>query len=224
MELIFTFAANHRYRKHADELKTSLENLGQKYIAVDLGGLGYGIPMTVQDGTFQSLGFYQTIFSSYPTPAMHKPDAVQAAYEQIGFGDILVSLDADCVLMDSIDEIKGMDFDVAVTHVSQFDEFILKYMPLNSGVIFFRRSDAATKFIIDWKQQTIEGGDDQQGLVWSVERMRDQIKIIELPCETYNRPHGPEHDLPVPSKILHHMVSSRNSTVKRLWELRAAQG
>ena len=228
MALIVTFAANHRYRKLAGTLKASLERLHQPYLAVDLGGLGYGLPMTVHSATFQTLGFYKTKFTSYPTPAIHKPAAVETAYQTIQTNDVLLSLDADCELQQPVTELLDLTFDVAVTDIPPFDRIILGYMKLNSGVIAFRKNPNTNSFIQHWKLQTTETGDDQAGLVNAYDNLNSSMSILTLPYHLYNRPSGPEHDpnqAPLTyAKILHHMVSSRNPSVKRLWELRAGQG
>jgi hypothetical protein len=220
--MIFLFAANHRMKKDAIRLRDNLEQLGCQWIAVDLGGLGFGFEATVQDNTFQTLGYYRTKYSHHPSRSMHKPSVIQHILNPLPKGDILVYLDADVCLKETLIEVGLMDFDVAVTVRPEPNKFLTRY---NAGVIFFRSSKDTMKFCQSWEKETVDCGNDEMGLQLAVEQFGSE-RILELPMDIYNFNYIPVPDIIIPAqaKVLHPAGCMNDNALKRIWEMRKAQG
>ena len=145
------FAANHRMKDCALKLRDSLEQLKCDWVAVDLGGLGFGIEATVQDNTFQTLGYYRTCHLPHPSRAMHKPSVVQHILKDVKPGDILAYLDADIELRDTLSELETIPFDVGITVRPKTGN----KSRLNAGVIFFRPSESTANLIRIWLNKSL---------------------------------------------------------------------
>jgi hypothetical protein len=223
MALTYLFAANHRLRQYALNLKADLERLNCNYIAIDLGGLGFGEPATINDNTFQTLGYYRTNYDMHPSRSMHKPSVVAHCLSRINAGSVLVYLDADIGLRENLDEIERDDFDIGIT-VGPGDQSHPRPTRLNAGVAFFRSTMPCGAFLSRWEAQTAKCGNDQQGLQDAVDA-ETEAKIKEYPMAIYNC-RCFESD-PVPgqqAKVLHYMASTRDPAIQRIWQLRAQRG
>jgi hypothetical protein len=223
MALTFVFAANHRLKSYALALRADLERLKYDYIAYDLGGLGFGEPLTINDNTFQTLGYYRTNYAMHPSRSMHKPSIVAHSLARINAGSVLVYLDADITLRHDISEIELDDFDIGIT-VGPGDEAHPRPTRLNAGVAFFRSTMASGAFLSTWEAETAICGNDQQGLQNTVDKNK-WAKIWEYPMLIYNCRKFATDPEPSPvTKIVHYMASTRDPAIHRIWEIRARQG
>lgn len=178
------------------------EELGYKPVIYDLGSLGLGEPYKVVDESFTAKGYYEKeVLKGYKSRSLFKPDMVKHCMAR--HRDLIVYLDGDAQLVDSIDEVNTDDYDVGVTlrdeseFVSQWyrEHFkIAKYV--NAGVIFFNSTSSASHFINSWQQLTHHIGNDQAALneltspsyypePGSVEIIND-VRIKYFPCKQYN--------------------------------------
>jgi len=67
----FLIAANFRLKTLALRCVQSIESLGYRWTAFDLGGLGFGQSFYIDDETFQSAGYYNTQYQRWRSRAMH---------------------------------------------------------------------------------------------------------------------------------------------------------
>jgi len=154
--------------------------LGYDSFVYDLGNLGFGTPFEgrVRDKTKAKI------------PS--KPSIILDALHRINDNDFLVWQDADALIFDRIDEIQG-NYDIGVTvRAPKHKE---NDLPINAGIIFFRKSYPVLEFVNKWKNLSDQGTSDQPPLnqlcqVTTKDRgltvIRHNLKVRVYPCEVYN--------------------------------------
>lgn len=146
------------------------EEFGYTSVVYDLGKLGMGKPLVVEDKSFNEKGYYEKeVINGYKSKSLFKPKMVKTCMDE--HNDLIVYLDGDAQLCGSLEEVEGDDFDIGVT-LRDSDELesewhqehmeIVKY--INAGVIFFNPTPAAKSFIDEWEKCTEEMGNDQMAL------------------------------------------------------------
>lgn len=126
-----------------------IEKLGYPVLVYDLGGLDKGIPF---EGRYGS-----GIGAKIPC----KPHIVKDALTRINENEYLVWFDADALIFDRIDEIEE-DYDVGVTvRLPKAQE---NSNPINAGIIFFKNTPAAKKFVQRWANLADKDISDQPPL------------------------------------------------------------
>ena len=143
---------------------------GYTPVVYDLGKLGMGKPLNVEDKSFNEKGFYEKeVISGYKSKSLFKPKMVKTCMDE--YNDLVIYIDGDAQLCDSLEEVEGDDFDIGVTlresselesdwHQEHIE--IVRY--INAGVIFFNPTPAAKSFIDEWEKYTEEMGNDQMAL------------------------------------------------------------
>jgi hypothetical protein len=197
--MIFVVAANFRVKKLAAACVQSIATCGYRWIAFDLGGLGFGRAFRVSDQMFHWKGHYETHFTKWPSRAIHKPEVIAAAMQE--FNEPLVYLDADTLLRQRVDELCGT-FDVGVTIRRPIEQSI--HGRINAGVLFFNATPQAKELVQTWRQVTQEIGNDQEAL--STLLTDSRWRVSEFPCDVYNWYYYPDKPPPT-AKILHLKVS-----------------
>lgn len=210
----FVLAANYRFKDHALACIDSIRRFNYDHYVYDLGGLGFGIPATVADKGFQSIGCYRTYFTKWRSRAMHVPDIIQR-HLYVANGTVAY-VDADTRLLGCIPEVDAVQFDVGVT-VRHEDE-MENLGRCNSGVIFFRPTKAAKEFVLLWKRLTQATGSVQAGLNEAI--TYSGFSIAEFPTDIYNYYYSATP--PATAKILHYRASMTDSCTNQ--PLVSAQG
>ncbi len=204
-------AGTARYRSTIGSTVTACKCFGYKSLVYNLGGLGFGEEWKVSSSDFDGV----------VPPNTFKPSLLLHAHQYVATGEIFAWLDGDAVLVNPIDELCSMDFDVAVTlrDVEEIGSTGRRDTDfLNSGVIFFRRTPAALGFLADWQKLCERYGDQEAlnelvGPGWFVANWkqaygrtfeRDGGSILILPARMWNNWHEEEY-----AKILHYKGSAR---------------
>jgi len=163
-DISFTFSSViNKTIKKADELGYVTE-------VYDLGVLGFGRPFSVEDESFKKLGYYEKeVVKGYKSKSLFKPKMVMSCIEE--HQEMTVYLDGDAQLCESLIDTDTNDYDVGVTlrHPVElegdwYEEHIEIAKYVNAGVIFFRPTEATTKFLKNWDILTDEIGNDQMAL------------------------------------------------------------
>jgi hypothetical protein len=179
--ITFVSAANKTFEKYLLKLTQDLKKLNYNYIIYNLGGLDFGIPF---DGKVGKKSFH-----TIPC----KPEIIENALNLVDENNFVVWLDADTIINSRIDEIIG-EYDVGVT-VRKIKNKETEDMPINAGVLFFRKNKNTMKFVNDWKQKSYKYGGDQIPLneLCNINLsdtnqivLRDYLKIKAFPCDIYN--------------------------------------
>lgn len=179
--ITFVSAANKTFEKYLIRLTQDLNKLNYNFVIYNLGGLDFGIPFDGKVGKKS----YQTI------PC--KPELIESALNSVEENSFVVWLDADTIINSRIDEIVG-DYDIGVT-VRKVKNKETEDMPINAGVLFFRKNNLTMNFINIWKQKSYEYGGDQVPLneLCNINLSdtgqvveRDKLKIKAFPCDVYN--------------------------------------
>jgi len=178
------------------------EEFGYTPVVYDLGKLGMGKPLVVEDKSFNEKGYYEKeVINGYKSKSLFKPKMVKTCMDE--YNDLVVYLDGDAQLCGSLEEVEGDDFDVGVT-LRDSDELksewhqehmeIVKFV--NAGVIFFNPTPAAKSFIDKWEKCTEEVGNDQMALnkLTCLEHYPeansiltiDGVRIKYFPCMQFN--------------------------------------
>jgi len=151
-------AADAKFGSFATCLKQKALTLGYPVTVFDLGGLGYGVPLETARRDLVKQSFIPCVF---------KPRAIRRALE-ITQEKYLIWIDSDCTLEEKIDEIFTDDYDVGVTRRDEAEVYKYRNNPkvgeINSGVIFFRRSEKLADFLDRWELRAIAHNLEQQGL------------------------------------------------------------
>jgi hypothetical protein len=213
VKIQFLLAANGRLKSFATQCVKSLDVLGYQWTMFDLGGLGFGHSYPIKDETFQSQGYYQTIFSKRPSCGMHKPQII-ADFLNTKFSNnepgCIVYLDADTFIRQKIDEIIG-NYDIGVT-VRRACEWE-RHGKVNAGVLFFRSTMQTRIFVNRWIAETQRLGNDQEALN-SLLLSEQQCIIAEFPTDIYNWYYFPTSP-PKKAKILHFKASAPKDSASR---------
>jgi hypothetical protein len=197
----FLVASNYRLKDSAIRCVQSIEALGYRWTAFDLGGLGFGKPYFIHDQSFQRDGFYRTAYDRWPSRAMHKPKIIADFLEKAD--QLVVYLDADTVLRERIDEVEG-DYDIGVT-IRREKEIRNNKGRANAGVMFFNPTSNTQAFIEQWKEQTTVLGNDQAGLNHLLQRQCCRVR--EFQTDIYNWYYFPKNP-PAEAKIVHFRISA----------------
>ena len=212
----FVIAANRRFKKEVKTCLESLAKLNADVTVYDLGSLGQGKPWLVKDNTFQTLGYYRTVFNRHPSRSIHKPAIVLDFLKEQPDGTVITYLDADTVVTQLMPEIEAEDFDVGLTVCPEEHRKILGW--LNAGVIFFKAGQPAQKFLTRWMEQTVVLGNDQEALK-ATAITPEGIKLKEFPSPVYNYRHVTDEAPPPTAKVIHNMASITDPAMVRLWQL-----
>jgi len=153
--LILT-AADKKFQKYVDASKKQAEKFGYKFLAYDLNGTEF----PREDGVLKNLWKFPVIYDAFKNTT-----------------DKIVWMDADALLWNTID--LEWDFDVGVT-VRRQKEMVNGEDPLNSGVMFFNRTEDAGDFLLELSFK--DGKTDQtvvSDAVREVTEFTEYNKIVE---------------------------------------------
>ena len=127
----------------------SVEDIGYKVLVYDLGDLGFGKPFDAR--------VYDAANAKIPS----KPAIIKDALDQVEFDDYVVWMDADTILWDTLDNIKG-DYDLGVTVRTSKSREV--GMPINAGVVIVKKTTASLEFLEKWVLKCASGESDQREL------------------------------------------------------------
>ena len=138
--LIVTAGSDHhpKYKRTIQYCKQECEKYGYKFQAYDLGGLGFGTPVTDvrMDSKFLTLRY------------AIKPELVLEAMQNTN-EEFVAWIDGDATLIERIDELETDDsFDVGVTVRPKNKIKNSNY--INAGVLFFKNNIPAQLFLSNW--------------------------------------------------------------------------
>ena len=193
---------NFSYRNVITCTVTTAKKFGYIPVVFDLGSLGIGEPYVVNDVSFSEKGYYEReVHEGYKSKSLFKPDIVRKCMTK--YNDLIVYLDGDAQLFGNIDEVNTEDYDVGVTlrdpvelQGEWYNDHIDIVRYINAGVIFFRPTIAAKKFVDSWGKITEELGNDQMALnrmactdkypeAFSVSNISG-VRMKYFPCKQYN--------------------------------------
>ena len=217
---LFVTGANERFRPIVEIQRAHLERLGYRSLCFDLGGLGCGPTLTVDDSEFQARGHYHERHG-WKTRALHKPALVARALEAVGDGEVVVYLDGDAICYERVDELAGPGFDIGATVRWRWErgmtaDFRAYMGRFNAGVIVFRKTPATARFVTAWAAKTEELGNDQRALNALLNPRQREVAIDEtfdaagitaraFDGMIYN---NPEKFVGRPQKIVHYKSQS----------------
>jgi hypothetical protein len=196
-------AANENFKKYVDYTKKSVETVGYDCLVYDLGNLGYGKP------------FSGLVSDKINAKIPCKPAIILDAIQQIENDDYLVWMDADTVLLESIDEV-CQNYDIAVTLRSA--NHMISGIPINAGVIFFKKTERSIQFLNYWDKLCKLSDSDQTVLneIIKVKNGQEQkilsfngLLVKVFTCEEYNNFYFSEDQRA--AKILHYKTSLRGN-------------
>jgi hypothetical protein len=196
-------AGDKNFEPYVRKGKETTEALGYETLIYDLGGLNYGKP------------FSGRVSDAVNAKIPCKPHIILDALNSIDDNEYLVWLDADALIVDSIDEIQE-DYDIGVT-VRQ-PKAIENTMPINAGIVFIRKTPAAIDFVKKWISLSDQDVSDQPPLnrLASVvcadigsTVIRDNTKVKVYPCSVYNNFYFAKKNKPG-IKIKHYKSKLRN--------------
>jgi hypothetical protein len=163
--------ADERFAASVQASLSSLRRLGYRGVVYNLGGLGFGIPYPVTSELLEQ----KTVVSSngfWFKSCVYKPEIISHCLQHIG-ESLVVYLDGDAVMLDRVDELAGIDFDIGVTlrrnEEREFDRQAGKSCAgfrhaANAGVLFFRNSPQTRFFVSRWAELSAEMQTDQGAL------------------------------------------------------------
>lgn len=179
-KITVVLAGDINYRPYVEKGKKTTEALGYPVDVYDLGGLGFGTP-------------FEGKVSDVPNAKIPcKPRIILAALDKVSNGQYVVWLDADAIIQQKIDEICD-DYDIGVT--VRAPKAAEHSLPINAGIVFVKKTEAAVKFVTKWMELAEQGVSDQPPLnklcsVTSKDRdttvIRDGVKVKVFKCEVYN--------------------------------------
>ena len=148
-KIITITAADEKFKELCTVCAESAKYLGYETLVYDLGNLGFGIPFKAR--------FADDVGGKIPS----KPNIILDALSKVNDGDYVVWLDADTIMWETIDEIKG-NFDIGVT--VRVGKQMETDNPINAGVCFFKKTSATLNFIDLWISKCEQGTSDQREL------------------------------------------------------------
>lgn len=154
-------SANKNFSDFINFSKELYKKYDYKFEIYDLGGLNIGKKFIVDNPLFHSKGYYCEIKPGWNSTALHKPSVIMDCIENTNKGDIVVYLDSDAIVINEIDEINNLDFDIGITIRSPNENM---YWYINAGVVFLRQNERTKEFIRYWKNKTSELNNDQLAL------------------------------------------------------------
>lgn len=172
--MIILTAANKNFEHHLLRMLESVKKFNYNIHVYDLGGLGYGEPYSapVSNKAYQK------------NPI--KPQYILEKLKSLSLNELLVWMDADTELLDRIDELEDVDFDLGVTlrHSKPKREKDGRY---NSGVLFFRNNSRTINFMEQWADLSKDLNGDQWSLNTLIKKIdRKNLFIREFSGEVYN--------------------------------------
>jgi hypothetical protein len=173
--MIIITAADKNFKTYFINLIKSVNKLNYNIHVYDLGGLDYG---EKYDG---NVNISNIPFQKIPI----KPDCIFKKIVCIKENELLVWMDSDTVLLDKIDEIDNMDFDIGIT-IRKEKTYLKQEGRTNAGVLFFRKNERTINFINLWIKESRKLNGDQWALNELIKNNSDQLKILKLPGEIYN--------------------------------------
>ena len=212
------FPKEFSFKEVISETVKKANKFGYVPFVYDLGSLGIGEKYYIDDASFQNNGFYEKeVMNGYKSKSLFKPDIVKLCMAK--YKDLVVYLDGDVQLVKRIDEVNTTDYDVGVSLRSPFEletEWHRKHIEIvryiNAGVILFRPTQTAAKFVDRWHNLTLEIGNDQMALnqlacpdTYPTENSVitiDGVRIKYFPCTQYNYYYFDE-ELPYKAKLFH---------------------
>jgi cytidyltransferase-like protein len=148
-KIVVVTAANKKFKYLCQMCIDSIKDTGYEVLVYDLGELGFG------------KSFKGRVSDVANAKIPGKPEIIQDALEQVEFNDYVVWMDADTILWDTLEDIRG-DWDIGVTARTQKSrEFS---MPINAGVVMVKKTPWALEFVEQWVEQCKNGISDQQEL------------------------------------------------------------
>lgn len=198
----FVFAANEKMKKQAVCLLASLNRLGYQWSAFDLGGLGFGTPFKAPE-SLAKRGSYETGFSRWRSTGMHVPAMMLQALQASRAGDVLTYTDCDVIVRQRIDEIEGVPFDIGVC-LRKPEELPpeVRGFPsrTNSGVMFFRKTEATLRSVEAWIHAAEAVGSNQEAMNSIYQHLN--CAVHEFDGRIYNW-YDFDDEPPATAKVLH---------------------
>lgn len=200
-KITIVIAGDANFKKYVEQGVRWNTKLDYPSLVYDLGNLGFG---KVFEGK---------VGNNTGAKIPCKPAIIYDALCQIGDNEFLVWLDADALIFEKIDEIVD-DYDIGVT--VRIPKDIENSLPINAGIVFFRKSQKVLEFVNTWKNLSESGPSDQPPLnalcqVTSKDRgqtvLRGDLKIRVYPCEIYNNMYKKNHEN---AKIKHYKSKRRH--------------
>jgi len=138
--LIVTAGSNHnpKYERTIRYCKKECNKYGYKFQVYDLGGLGFGTPISDvrMESKFRTLRY------------AIKPELVLKSLNTTN-EEFVAWIDGDATLIGNIDELEAdKSFDIALTVRPKRE--IKKSNYINAGVFFCKNNDRSKKFLSDW--------------------------------------------------------------------------
>jgi hypothetical protein len=198
------YAGDSNFKKYVDKAVEYSMNVGYEPIIYDLGGLGIG------------KCFDAKVSSQIGAKIPSKPNIIKDALLDVDDNDVVVWIDADALILDRIDEILNVDFDIGVT-VRQ-PKAKENSLPINAGIVFVRKTKQALKFVDNWIKLCETGISDQQELNklcqvttkdMDTSVVRDNTLIHVFQCRIYNNSYFKKKS-PSHAKILHYKSKLRH--------------
>lgn len=139
-------------------------------------------------------------------------------------GELIGMFDVDLIVLNDLSSIEEMDFDLAYT-IRRSDN----YLPINSGVVFVRKSKKTMQFYQDWHDNVMfmlehpetysvwtkkYGGINQCGLGMMLEESHT-LKTLKLPCREWNMTSDLYMGFASSTKIVHVQSGLRKSLIYR---------
>ena len=209
-QIVAVTAANEKFKQLCKMCVDSIEDLGYKVLVYDLGDLGFGEP------------FNGRVHDASNAKIPSKPAIIKDALNQVNYDDYVIWMDADTILWDTLDDIKG-DYDLAVTVRTLKSRE--NDMPINAGVVILKKTPWALEFVDKWVKKCETGISDQRELnrlcrVFSTDVNTDVVNkglvIRVLPCKIYNNFYFKK--IQTDAKITHYKSSERHWWPRRIIE------
>lgn len=164
-------------REDLESCINSIEQFGYKYIAYDLGDLGFGEP-------FAHSGMCESVGGLWNSRGLHKPSMIARTMETND--GLLLYLDADTRIEKQLDIDTDFDIAVAVRRPKEMtgnDTQKTMRGKYNAGVVFINNNARTKAFVQEWCRITDAIGNDQLALNMLLLNAFGGVKIKELPAE-----------------------------------------
>jgi len=204
MKIVTVVAGDKNFIHYTTTSAEYSKKLGYPTKIYDLGGSGIGKP------------FEARVSPQVGAKIPSKPNIIKDALLDADVNDVVVWIDADALILDRIDEILDVNFDIGVT-VRQ-PKAKENSLPINAGIVFVRKTDRALKFVDNWIELCKTGVSDQQELnrICQVTTKdidtsvnRDNTLIHVFQCRIYNNSYFKKKPAPH-AKILHYKSKLRH--------------
>lgn len=142
-------AGDKNYKPFVEKGAEWAKRAGYETLIYDLGGMDIGKPFIGR--------FSDERNAKIPC----KPHIIKDALDHVKDNDYVVWTDADALILKNIDEIQ-LEYDVAVTVRNMKEKE--HDVPINAGVVFFRKTPGAYRFLRKWSNLSDQGKSDQPPL------------------------------------------------------------